>query len=146
MSHLQRIIAYREALTNRGVGCPAAQAQAVEEAFIRAILMNHTKFNDGFSFTETEDDCLIRQLDKWNSVSPIRAKFILESAKLRLHAMRNQLIADGTLLGNAQYDIYAEIETAVELEVIKSKINVSDCEVFRTLVQYLYVEMRGGHE
>lgn len=146
MSHLNHVIAYREALTNMGVSCPQLQSDACQEAYVRAVLMNHTKFNDGFGFTEEEENLLWQQLEKWNRVSPTKGKFILETAKYRLLSVRKQLMEDGTLLGNAQFDIYADVQRAVETEVHTAKADLTDCAQFKDLVQYLYTELRGEHE
>jgi len=146
MSHLARVIAYRDHLTELGVTCAHAQAEFVQEAYIRALTGNHVKFHDSFSMSEEEQDHLLNQLDRWNSVSPIKGRLILEAAKLRLARVRQGLIRDGVTPGNEEFAVMGDVETMVDGQPVPQKICVTSNQHFADLVAYLMVELRGEHE
>lgn len=146
MSHLNHIMQYREFLTQLGVTCPLKQTEFCQEAYIRAVMVNHCKYHDAFEIGEGEESALWEQLDKWNSVAPIPAKLILESARLRLRRIRASIMTLGVAPGNAEFDIVGEVQREVEGQAVAEKVNVTDNEVFLALVQYLAQEMRAGHE
>lgn len=146
MSHLARVIAYRDHLTSLGVTCAMEQAAFCEEGYIRALVANHVKYHDDFSINENEQDALLDQLDKWNSVAPIRGRLILEAAKLRLARVRQGLIRDGVAPGNTEFAVQGEVETMVEGQPVPQKICVTSNHHFTALVNYLQEELRAGHE
>lgn len=146
MSHLARIITLRESLTGLGVGCALAQTEVVQEAFVRAVVSHHSRFHDSLEIGEEEEGTIFAMLDKWNSVSPIKARLILESARLRLRRIRQHLTNCGVVPSNDEFAISVDIERAVETEVIKSKYDPTELDTFKNLVDYLALEMRNGHE
>lgn len=146
MSHLQHIMNFREHLTSLGVTCAVQINDAVQEGYVRAVLRNHLKFSDGLSFTEEEENSLWNQLDKWNSVSPVKARFVIESAKVRLLKVRKCLLEHGTLPGNEEYNVYVDHATVVDDVPTTAKIDATANESFAELVEFLYTEMRAGHE
>lgn len=146
MSHLARVIAYRDHLTALGVTCAHAQAELCEEGYIRALVANHVKYHDDFSICDDEQDALLEQLDKWNSVAPIRGRLILEATKLRLARVRQGLIKDGVAPGNDEFAVQGNVEVMVEGQPVPQKICVTSNQPFRNLVSYLQEELRAGHE
>lgn len=146
MSHLARVIAYREHLTSINVICAVQQSDFCQEAYIRALIANHCRFHDSFDIGEEEEGIIWNQLDKWNSVSPLKARLILESVKHRLRKFRHHLISNGTAPGNGEFAVSATVKVESEGVVIDRNIDVTDNEPFRNLVNYLCEELRNGHE
>lgn len=146
MSHLARVIAYREHLTALGITCSVAQTEYCQEAYIRAIMSNHAKYHDGFTLSETETDKLWEQLNRWNSVSPLKARLILESVKLRLSRIRQGIITNGVTPGNEEFEVTGEIKEMLEGQPIPKKVCVVSNDAFRSLVERLQTELREEHE
>ena len=146
MSHLARVIAYRDHLTSLGVSCAHEQAEFCQEAYIRALVANHVKYNDSFSMSEEAQDQLMNQLDRWNSVAPIKGRLILEAAKLRLARVRQGLTRDGVTPGNDEFAIKGDVEVEIDGQKVPQKICVTGNDHFADLVNYLMVELRGEHE
>lgn len=146
MSHLARVIAYREHLTSLNVTCAIQQTEFCQEAYIRALVSNHSRFHDSFDIGEDEEGILWNRLDKWNSVSPIKARLILESAKLRLRRVRKALTETGVAPGNGEFAIMATVKVESEGVMVDRNIDVTENDQFKNLVDYLCEELRNGHE
>lgn len=146
MSHLARIIAYREHLTSLGVTCPIEQSSFCEEAFIRALVSNQVKYTGILHFDDNTENDVWTQLDKWNSVSPIKAGLIVETARLRLARVRQGLIAEGKTPGNEEFAVQAQVTQEVEGEQVTKNICVTGNDQFKNLFDYLCVELREGRE
>lgn len=146
MSHLARVINYREHLTSLGVTCAIAQSELCQEAYIRAIIANHARFHGDLEIHEEEENSLWNQLDKWNSVSPIKARLILESVKVRLARIRQHLTATGVVPTNDEFDVKGTIKEVSDGVEVERNICVTDNEAFKNLVEYLGEELRAGHE
>lgn len=146
MSHLARIIAYREHLTELGVTCPLEQASFCQEAFIRAIVSNQIKYSGSLYIDDNSEEKLWAQLEKWNSVSPIQARLILESARLRITRVRHGLINEGKTPGNEEFAIQAQVTQEAEGEPVVKNICVTGNDQFKNLFDYLCVELCEGHE
>lgn len=146
MSHLARVIAYREHLTSLGVTCPIEQATFCEEAFIRAIVANQVKYSGNLFINDNDEEDLWGQLEKWNSVAPIKASLILESARLRLTRVRQGLINEGKAPGNEEFAVQGQITQEVDGEQVSKNICVTGNDSFKNLFDYLCVELREGRE
>ena len=146
MSHLTHVIAYRNFLTEKGIDCAFAQSEMCQEAYIRALVANHVKYQDGFSITEDEEEDLWNTLDRWNSVAPIKAKLILEAAKLRLSRYKQSLAATGALTGDDSYSQHIHFEVEEDGVPVNKKIDATTSAEFTGLFSYLCVELREKHE
>lgn len=146
MSHLQRVIEYRDHLTALGVTCAHQQHDLCQEAYIRALVSNHAKYHDGFSIGDDEEAAIWERLEKWNAVSPIKSRLILESMKLRLARIRQGLIKDGITPTNAEFDINAEVKQLVEGVEVAKNICVTSNPQFGDLFSWLLNELGSGYE
>ena len=118
----------------------------MSKAYIRALVANHVKYQDGFSITEDEEEDLWNMLDRWNSVAPIKAKLILEAAKLRLSRYKQSLAATGALVGDDSYGQYIHFEVEEDGVPVSKKIDATTSAEFAGLFSYLCVELREKHE
>jgi len=147
MSHLKHVIDYRGYLIDHTITCNNNQTKATNEAFIRALIQYNCKMNNSFHFSEGTEAIVWEQLDMWNSVFPINARFILESAKSRLAEIHKELCRTGTLTNSNIYEVVFDTESHDgEGNVIPSKFVATDNDLFTTLVAYLYKELVGHHE
>lgn len=147
MSHLKHVIDYRGYLVDNGITCNNNQTKATQEAFIRALIQYNVKMNGTFHFSDNTEETIWEQMDMWNAVFPINARFILESAKSRLAEMHKELSRCGTLTSSNIYEVVFDVEsTNSEGNVIPSKFVATDNDLFTTLVAYLYKELVGHHE
>lgn len=148
MSHLAHVNDYRGYLTSQGVTCPYALNTACQEAYIRAILKRHARSQDSFTLAEDEENSIWVQLDKWNSVYPINASFIVESVKLRLTRIRGCLMKEGKTPGNAEFDVYLDVKRACPEsgDTTVDKLDATDNDLFCELVHFLYNELVKGNE
>lgn len=147
MSHLKHVIDYRGYLVDHGITCNKNQAKATEEAFIRALIQYNVKMNGTFHFSDNTEETVWEQLDMWNAVFPINARFILESAKSRLAEMHKELCRSGTLTSSNMYEVVFDTESHDGAgNVVPSKFLATDVDLFTILVGYLYKELVGHHE
>lgn len=147
MSHLKRVIAFRGYLVDHGITCNNNQTKATQEAFIRALIQYNCKMNNTFHFSDNAEETIWEQMDTWNAVFPINARFILESAKNRLAEMHKELCRTGTLANSNIYEVVFDTESRdAEGNVVPSKFVATDNDLFTDLVAYLYKELVGHHE
>lgn len=147
MSHLKLVIDYRGYLNDHTVDCMQNQTKATQEAFIRALIMYNCKMDNSFQISDNIADRIWEQLDTWNAIFPINARFILESAKSRLGEMHKELSRSGNLSTTAMYEVIFDVhEHNGEGEVVPTKFDATDNTQFVTLVNYLYKELVAGHE
>jgi len=147
MSHLKHVIDFRGYLIDNGITCAANQTKATQEAFIRALISYNCKMNNTFHFGDNAEETIWEQMDMWNAVFPINARFILESAKNRLAEMHKELCRTGTLTASNLYDVVFDVEVINgEGQAVPSKFDATDNDLFTTLVGYLYKELVGHHE
>lgn len=147
MSHLKHVIDYRGYLIDHGVTCNNNQTKATNEAFIRSLVQYNCKMNNSFHFSEGTEAIVWEQLDMWNSVFPINARFILESGKSRLAEIHKELCRTGTLANSNIYEVVFDTESHDGAGgVVPSKFVATDNDLFTTLVAYLYKELVGHHE
>lgn len=147
MSHLKHVIDYRGYLVDHGITCNKNQTKATDEAFIRALIQYNCKMNNTFHFSENTEVIIWEQMDMWNAVFPINARFILESAKSRLAEMHKELCRTGTLTNSNIYEVVFDTEVYnSEGNAVPSKFVATDNDLFTTLVAYLYKELVGHHE
>ncbi len=147
MSHLKHVIDYRSFLNENGITCTTNQTKATQEAFIRSLIMYNCKMNDSFHFSDNVCEGIWKQLDLWNAVFPINARFILESAKSRLGEMHKQLSRCGNLNNTSLYEVVFDTETIdAEGNPVPGKFVATENSFFEVLLQYLYKELVAGHE
>lgn len=147
MSHLKHVIDYRSYLMDHGIACTANQTKATQEAFIRALIQYNVKMNGTFHFSDNTEETIWEQMETWNCVFPINARFIYESAKSRLAEMHKELSRCGTLSNSNIYEVVFDTESHDgEGNMIPSKFVATDNDLFTTLVAYLYKELVGHHE
>lgn len=146
MSHLKLIIDYRGLMGEKGITCLQNQAKACNEAFTRALLKYQFRFNDNLNFNETTEEKIWKQLDLWNSVSPINARFILESAKARMNQVRKDLLEHGTVCSSDLFSVVFDVTQMTDQGETQSRWDATDCEVFQALVNFLYNELVSGRE
>jgi hypothetical protein len=147
MSHLKRVIALRSYLIDNGITCNNNQTKATQEAFIRALIQYNCKMNNTFHFSTNAEETIWEQMDMWNAVFPINARFILESAKSRLAEMHKELCRTGTLTSSNVYEVVFDVEHInAEGNTVPSKFVATDNTLFTDLVAYLYKELVGHHE
>lgn len=146
MSHLKHVIAFRGYLVDHGITCSSNQTKATNEAFIRALIQYNCKMNNTFHFTDNAEETIWEQMDLWNSVFPINARFILESAKTRLAEMHRELCRTGTLAASNIYEVVFDREINDNGTMVPSKFVATDNDLFTTLTAYLYKELVGHHE
>lgn len=136
MSHLKHISELKQALDTLGITCPFKQQELAMEAYFRAILVSHFRYNTSLSMTEDQSQRCWKQLDKWNCVSPIKAQLIMTKVATFLNSLRNSLGNRGVSL---------EEEPSLELPD-GTKQCLCSLDTFNDLVQYLAKEMREGNE
>ena len=137
MSHLIHAIEVKNAITEAGILCPEEQGKLLNEAYIRAGLAYI--YQRGGVFTQEQEKVLWRQLEKWNCVSPINARFIHGSIQTRMNLINGTLATTGALPCPNKFTTHANLsEDAV--------FNVADARDFPTLVAYLIKELENCHE
>lgn len=132
MSHLIHVLNIKKELTAAGVLCPIEQGQLTNEPFVRACTAY--AFRKG-GMSEGTEDHVWRMLEKWNSVSPINARFIHTSALTRLNKLKGSLLSTGALPCPKEFTSFSE-----------SGVNVAEMSDFNTLVAYLIKEMEACNE
>lgn len=147
MSHLKHVIAFRGYLADNYITCNNNQTKATQEAFIRALIQYNCKMNNTFHFSDNTEATIWEQMDLWNAVFPINARFILESAKSRLAELHKELCRCGNVSGSSIYEVVFDTESHDgEGGVVPSKFVATDNHFFTELVAYLYKELVGHHE
>jgi len=147
MSHLKHVVDYISFLGDQGVTCNAKQTTAVQEAFIRALVMYNCKINNTFHFSTVTEETIWEQMDTWNSVFPINARFIFESARSRLATLHKELSNSGVVSPASTYELVFDVETHdTEGQVVHAKFVATDNELFSVLLNYLYKEVVAHHE
>lgn len=137
MSHLAHVLDVKRQLTEAGVLCPEQQSHLLNEAYIRAGLAN--VFKAGGTFSETQEKVLWRQLEKWNSVSPINGRFIHSSILTRMNLINGSLSTSGSLPCPNKFTTHANLDENMV-------VNVADMEAFPVLVSFLIKELESGNE
>lgn len=135
MSHLIHILEYKKALTEKGITCPIEQSKLLAEPFARALIRRSYRLG---GWTSEMDARAWAMLEKWNSVSPIPAALIHQQAQWRINNLNGWMMKHGTI------PPYMDYTTLVEVN--GSKVDVSDCDGFSTLVDYLVKELEANRE
>lgn len=135
MSHLIHVLEVKNGYTERGVLCPEEQSHLLNEAYIRAGVA--WVYKGGQILSPARDTALWRQLECWNSVSPINGRFIHESILTRINLVAGSLSSDGTLPCPKKFDLFSKCEEPVAASSVPG---------FKELVLFLIKELEGGHE
>lgn len=133
MSHLAHALDVKAELTEAGVLCPFEQSSLLSEAYIRAGCS--MIFAAGGSLSEENDKKFWKQLDKWNTVSPINAPLIHQTVLTRVNLVLGTMASSGALPCAKRFTSVSE-----------SGIDVSNMTSFPVLVGYLVKELDSGHE
>lgn len=137
MSHLPHVLDYKAKLVELGITCPEQCAKFALEAYTTAIIRNHFSSSCSIGMTEDEEGRVWHQLDRWNKVSPINGSFVFASVKDRMNRLRAALITTGKL---------PEPFTVVVVVEGTEGVDITQCDQFRVLVEYLMSELGNRHE
>lgn len=113
MSHLSKILAYKEELSKREITCPVEQGKYIEGVFVRAIasyMANPT------ASVKDRDDHLYYMLDKWNSVTPFNGQYIFKRATKLNYEPIVKLQQVGT--PNVELEVYLTDNSLEVLELV----------------------------
>jgi hypothetical protein len=137
MSHLPHVLDYKAKLVELGITCPEQCAKFALEAYATAIIRSHFKSSCSIGLSENEEERVWAQLDRWNKISPINGSFVHATVKDRMNRLRASLILQGKL---------PEPFTVVVVVEGTEGVDITQCEQFRVLVDYLMSELDNGHE
>lgn len=136
MSHIQHILALKEALEEKGLTNVNNQNDIVDEAFIRTLVASHacSLSADPTVFAEKA----WKMLDKWNSVAPIPAQQYLQKFFFRTNQLNESLKTLGVpSTSHLNFFNPEGSEDQVHLEAVAE---------FGELVTYLRKEFKDGQE
>lgn len=142
MSHLDHIVRFKNALTERGVTCPFYQQDLVQEAYFRALVRAHFREGCVLNIPEHLSGIYWRQLDRWNCVSPLKAQMIMHKFTTFMNQTRNALIQTG-YVQEEKNEIELSIPTDQHGELPPAVKTIGLCEIpeFTDLVSYLVREV-----
>lgn len=137
MSHLKHISAFKLALEEKGISCPIQQQQITLRAYVRALVCHQMARNGSFIVLPDQEAVYWKQLDRWNSVSPIKAQFIMSTFYTFMNGLCNGLINDGCAPDD-------ELDTVTTDE--NKTLSLCEEPTFTDLVGYLAKELRTRDE
>lgn len=136
MSHLIHVLEVKKQLTEAGVLCPQEQSHMLSEAYIRAGLAN--VYRQGGTLSKEYEAVLWKQLEKWNSVSPINGRFIYSSITNRINLVNGTLATTGHLPCSQKFNT-PPTESGLE-------VDITQMAGFQELVMFLIKELGTGNE
>lgn len=132
MSHLIHVLNIKKGLTEAGVLCPVEQGQLTNEPYVRACMAFASKREGAATLDGPQ---VWGQLEKWNCVSPINARFIHTAALTRMNQLKGTMCNTGSLPCSKTFTSFSE-----------SGVDVSTMADFDTLVAYLIKELEARNE